>query len=234
VSAAADLEIRPSPARPDPELACELAEAAERLEHAEAPDILGYAVERFGAGLVLAASFQDCVLIDLATRVAPDIAVVFVDTGFHFPETIGYLRQVEERFHLNLEVLSAGLDAATWPCGSERCCELRKVAPLNAYLATRTAWVTGLKRVDTPNRQDAPVVGWDAGKGLVKVNPIAAWSEDDVEAYVVERDLPRHPLNAFGYFSIGCAPTTTPVSAGDDPRAGRWAGSVKTECGLHL
>jgi phosphoadenosine phosphosulfate reductase len=229
-----DCMMTPSTARPDPELAAELAEAAERLEHAGPLQILAYAVERFGAGLVLAASFQDSVLIDLAMRVAPDVAVVFVDTGFHFPETLDYLHEVERRYHLNLEVLSGGLSDSEWRCGTERCCELRKVAPLNRYLATRTAWMTGLKRVDTPARRGAPVVGWDKSKGLVKVNPIATWTEDDVESYVVERRLARHPLNAFGYHSIGCAPTTSPVDDGDDPRAGRWAGTGKTECGLHL
>jgi phosphoadenosine phosphosulfate reductase len=219
---------------PDPGLVAELAEASARLETAGPLEVLGYAADRFGDGLVLAASFQDCVLVDLATRVAPAVTVVFVDTGSHFPETFDYLHEVERRYSLRVEVLSAGLPAGEWPCGSARCCELRKVAPLNAFLATRAAWATGLKRVDTPNRADAPIVGWDASKGLVKVNPIARWTEDDVEAYIEEHRLPRHPLNAFGYLSIGCAPTTRPVAPGEDPRSGRWAGTAKTECGLHL
>jgi phosphoadenosine phosphosulfate reductase len=219
---------------PDPALAAELADTAERLETCTAEEILAWAAERFGTGLVLAASFQDCVLIDLATRVEPRLSVVFVDTGFHFPETLDYVQQVLQRYSLELEVLSAGLSADEWPCGTARCCELRKVAPLNDLLARRSAWLTGLKRVDTPARASAPVVGWDASKGLVKVNPIATWSEDDVEQYIEERGLLRHPLNAFGYLSIGCAPTTVPVAAGEDPRSGRWAGSAKTECGLHL
>lgn len=221
---------------PDPLLLAELAEVSARLEPADPLEILTWAVDRFGDGIVLAASFQDCVLIDLAMRVAPQLTVVFVDTGFHFPETLDYLHEIERRYSLRLEVLDAGLPADEWPCGSARCCELRKVRPLDEYLASKTAWVTGLKRVDTPNRADAPIASWDAGKGrgLVKLNPLAAWTEEDVESYVEERDLPRHPLNAFGYVSIGCAPTTTPVGDGEDPRAGRWAGTGKTECGLHL
>lgn len=215
-------------------LAAEAGAADRALDGASAEAVLEWAVGRFGDGLVVTTSFQDCVLVDLAVAAQADVRVVFLDTGFHFPETIAYLHRIERRYGLNLEIVESGLPADEHPCGSERCCELRKVEPLARVLAARDAWVTGLKRVDTPERHDAAVVAYDPGRGVVKVNPIASWTEDDVEAYVVERDLPRHPLNSLGYFSIGCAPTTRPVERGENPRDGRWAGTGKTECGLHL
>jgi phosphoadenosine phosphosulfate reductase len=216
------------------DLLAEIEVADRRLDGAHPLDVLGWAVDRFGDELVVTSSFQDCVLVDLAARAEPKVHVVFLDTGFHFPETLAYLRRIERRYDLNLEVVQPGLADDEFPCGSPRCCELRKVAPLNRVLATKSAWVTGVKRVDTPERADAPVVAWDPAKQIVKVNPLVAWTEDDVEAYVVERGLPRHPLNAVGYLSIGCAPTTRPVAEGEDPRAGRWPDSAKTECGLHI
>jgi len=219
---------------PSPQLAAELAAADERLDGRHPLEVLSWAVGRFGHDLVLASSFQDCVLVDLVMRVDRRVAVLFIDTGFHFAETLAYLRRIERRYGIEVTVVSAGLPPEQSPCGTANCCQLRKVAPLNAFLAGRPAWVSGLKRVDTPERRQAPVVGWDAARGLVKVNPLAGWSEEDVEDYVVARDLPPHPLNSVGYLSIGCEPATEPVAEGDDPRAGRWAGTAKTECGLHL
>ncbi|MGH9095907.1 MAG: phosphoadenylyl-sulfate reductase, partial [Acidimicrobiales bacterium] len=118
--------------------------------------------------------------------------------------------------------------------GTEGCCELRKVRPLNAALSDKSAWISGLKRVDTDHRADAPVVMWEERRQIVKINPLATWSDADVERYIAERSLPVHPLIERGYLSIGCAPTTRPVSGGGNRRAGRWWGEAKTECGLHL
>ena len=219
---------------PDPELSSELDRARRRLEGAPAIDVLHWTFERFGRDVVLTSSFQDCVLVDLAVQVDPGVRVVFLDTGYHFPETLAYMRHVEQRYGLDLEVVVPDIPLDERPCGTPGCCDARKVAPLDAVLAGTRAWLTGVKRVDTPERSAAAVLAWDGKKRVVKVNPIVSWTEDDVEAYVVERDLPRHPLNAVGYVSIGCAPTTRPVAAGEDPRAGRWPGSGKTECGLHL
>ncbi len=222
-------------ARGPSELLDEEARAADReLDGAPAGVILEWALERFGGGLVVTSSFQDCVLVDLAVAARPDIRVVFLDTGFHFPETIAYLRRIERRYGLDLQIVESGLAPDEHPCGTPRCCELRKVEPLARVLEDYEAWVTGLKRVDTPERLEAPVVAYDPVKGVVKVNPIASWTEDDVEDYVVARDLPRHPLNSLGYFSIGCAPTTRPVEQGENPRDARWSGTDKSECGLHL
>lgn len=215
-------------------LRSEMVEVAAELDGASATTVLDWAVGRFGDGLVLASSFQDCVLVDLATRAAPSIRVIFLDTGFHFPETLAYLRRVEQRYDLNLDVRRPEVALDVVPCGAAGCCQLRKVGPLNAALEGASAWVTGVKRVDTPERADAPVVAFDDARGLVKVNPIVAWSEDDVERYVNEHELMRHPLSFVGYASIGCAPTTRPVADGEELRAGRWPGSDKTECGLHL
>lgn len=212
----------------------ELEAADAALEGAEPEEILTWAYDRFGDDVVLTSSFQDCVLVDLAAKVRPGVRVVFLDTGFHFPETLAYLRRVQKVLGIEVDVVTSGLGEDQHPCGTERCCELRKVRPLRGVLAGRAAWVTGVKRVDTPERAGARAISWDAGKGVVKVNPIVAWSEDDVAAYIEANSLPRHPLTYVGYVSIGCAPTTRPVADGTDPRSGRWAGTDKTECGLHL
>lgn len=211
----------------------ELSEVASELELATAPEVVAWAHGRFGPGLVLTASFQDCVLIDVATSIAPALEVVFIDTGFHFPETLSYVEQVRRRYRLNLRVVAPEVGPDVWPCGTEWCCQTRKVAPLDRVLAERTAWMTGLRRVETPERAGAKVVSWDAGRGMVKVNPLVNWTDEDVTAYAAERELPVHPLTNRGYASIGCAPTTTPLAQGEDPRSGRWRGSAKTECGLH-
>ena len=214
-------------------LEAELAQADAALAHAPASRAIEWAVDRFGKELVLAASFQDVVLIDLAVAVHPGIEVVFCDTGAHFDETLEFVDEVRLRYGLRLAVTHPGPEAAAWPCGTERCCELRKVAPLRRVLEGRQAWLTSLKRVDAPTRANAPVVGWDPIFGVVKVNPLVTWTDDDVDGYLADHGLPVHPLVAKGYLSIGCAPTTRPVSEGEDPRSGRWAGTGKTECGLH-
>lgn len=214
----------------DPE---ELASVSASFESAPAGKVVAWAVERFGRDLSLACSFQDCVIVDIAVAVDPGIEVLFLDTGFHFPETLDYVEQVRARYDLNLRVLTPGPEAEAWPCGTERCCELRKVRPLFAHLAGRRAWVTGLKRVDAATRAQAPIVSRDAEHGLVKVNPLATWTDDDIAHYEADHGLLVHPLMTQGYRSIGCAPTTRPVAPGEDARAGRWAGSGKTECGLH-
>ena len=224
MATSAEVDIRPE----------EIEEHALAFESAPAGRVIAWAVERFGTQISLACSFQDCVIIDLAVGVDPGVEVLFLDTGFHFPETLAYVEEVRRRYDLNLRVLRPGPEADAWPCGSERCCQMRKVAPLDRALAERQAWMTGLKRVDAVTRVATPIVSWDAARYLVKVNPLATWTEGDVQQYQVDHRLPIHPLVPRGYLSIGCAPTTRPVAPGEDPRAGRWAGSNKTECGLHV
>lgn len=211
----------------------ELSARSAELETAPATAAIAWAHERFGGRVSLACSFQDCVVVDLAVKVDPAMEVLFLDTGFHFPETLAYVEEVRARYALNLKVLRPGPEAADWPCGTDRCCEMRKVVPLDVALAGQGAWLTGLKRVDASTRADAPIVSWDERRGLVKVNPLANWTDDDVAYYTADHGLPVHPLMLRGYLSIGCAPTTRPVAPGEDPRAGRWAGTDKTECGLH-
>jgi phosphoadenosine phosphosulfate reductase len=218
---------------PVPDLA-ELAATSRELEHAPASLVVEWAWDRFGDDMVLAASFQDCVLLDIATRVAPEIEVVFLDTGYHFAETLWYVQQVRRRYDLNLNVMQpdVGLDDR-WQHDTDGCCALRKVEPLRRALDGRAAWMTGLRRTETQSRANAPIVSWDVGRGLVKVNPLATWSDLDVQGYVRDHGLPVHPLHDRGYRSIGCWPCTRPVGDGEDAREGRWAGSDKTECGLH-
>jgi phosphoadenosine phosphosulfate reductase len=228
------MELESEGLEPSAELLAELEEAAARLEATDPVEIVEWAVNRFPGKVALAASFQDAALVDMAVRVDPSIEVIFLDTEYHFPETLAYVERLRKRYDLNLLVTHPEVALDEFPCGTSRCCELRKVVPLAKALKGRSAWITGLKRVDTPERAAAPVIGWDPSRDMVKVNPLAAWDDDDVDQYVAAHDLPRHPLNYVGYVSIGCAPTTVPVPAGHHPREGRWAGTEKTECGLHV
>jgi phosphoadenosine phosphosulfate reductase len=204
---------------------------ARRLADAPAAEVLAWAVATFGAGLSVACSMQDGVLVDLAVRADPAVEVVFLDTGFHFPETLETARRMQARYRLNLVTLHPDEGAARYRTdGTEACCEDRKVAPLERHLAGRAAWVTGLRRAESPARAGAATVEWDAGRGIVKVNPIVAWSDDDVARYVAAHDIIVNPLRDKGFDSIGCAPCTRPGAG----RSGRWAGSDRLECGLHL
>jgi len=212
----------------------ELAAVSDGFESAPASAAIRWALDTFGDSLVLAASFEDIVLIDLVTKVAPSIEVVFLDTEAHFPETLAFVEEVRAHYGLNLTVTKPGPEAAAHPCGSEQCCQFRKVEPLRQALAGKRAWLTSLKRSDGATRAEAPIVSWDASFGLVKVNPLATWTDRDITSYLADHDLPVHPLVPRGYLSIGCAPTTRPVAEGEDPRAGRWSGLDKSECGLHV
>ena len=226
-----------------PEEVRALAEQAGRdLEGAHPADVLRWAAGAFGDGLVVASSMGDEVLVDLAARTVPGIDVVFLDTGYHFAETLGtrdyYAQFTDVTLRTVLPLLTvAEQDAAHGPRlhdrEPDRCCAIRKVEPLERALGPYAAWVTGMRREDAPTRTDIPVVGWDARRSKVKLNPLAAWTQDDVDAYVAEHHVVLNPLRELGYTSIGCAPCTRAVAAGEDPRAGRWSGQNKTECGLH-
>jgi phosphoadenosine phosphosulfate reductase len=212
----------------------ELARVSAELERKPATSAIRWAWERYGERMILAASFQDCVLIDLAMQVAPDIEVVFLDTQYHFPETLEYVEAVRRRYDLNLRVMEPLVEPdELWKIDTGECCAVRKVEPLARALDGADAWMTGLRRDEASTRSKAAIVGLDVGRGIVKVNPIAPWTHADVELYVKDRDLPEHPLRHLGYPSIGCAPCTSAVLPGEDPRSGRWAGTGKLECGLH-
>jgi phosphoadenosine phosphosulfate reductase len=218
----------------EPLSAEQLSVISDGFESAPAGAVIRWAVDTFGDSIALAASFEDIVLIDLVTKVAPAVEVVFLDTEAHFPETLSFVDDVRERYGLNLTMTTPGPEAAAHPCGTARCCQFRKVEPLQRALVGRRAWLTSLKRSDGPTRSEAPIVSWDSSFGLVKVNPLVTWTDDDIASYLADHDLPLHPLVARGYRSIGCAPTTRPVAEGEDPRAGRWSGLDKSECGLHV
>jgi phosphoadenosine phosphosulfate reductase len=196
--------------------------------------VIAWAAERFGDDLTVACSFEDAVIIDLAVSVKPDIEILFLDTQYHFAETLWYVDELRRRYDLNLRVMEPLVQPDNlWQTDVAACCGARKVEPLNRALAGKQAWITGLKRVDAPTRANSPIVSWDAGRGLVKINPLATWTTLDLEVYAAERELPTNPLRERGYPSIGCWPCTKPVAEGDDPRSGRWSGLDKTECGLH-
>ncbi|MBD8869807.1 phosphoadenylyl-sulfate reductase [Nocardioides donggukensis] len=212
------------------------------LELAPAEHIIEWAVATFGDRFAITSSMGDAVLAHLASRVAPGIDVVFLDTGYHFAETIGTRDAVATTLPVNLLTITpkqtvaeqdAEHGADLYARDPDLCCQLRKVQPLADALSGYQAWATGLRRAETHNRVIAPVVGWDARKGKVKVSPLARWSDEQVDRYVAEHRILVNPLVDDGYPSIGCWPCTRRVAPGEDPRSGRWAGSTKTECGIH-
>ncbi len=220
-----------------------IAEAASaELADASAGEALAWTARTFGDEWIVASNMQDAVLIDLAVRVKPNVDVLFLETGYHFAETIG-TRDAVATVYPEIRIVNAaaeqsvadqeaqyGLLNRTEP---DRCCHLRKVVPLRRTLAGYRAWVTGVRRVDAPTRANTPIVSWDDRNGLVKINPIAAWSDEEFHDYIAAHGVLENPLVSEGYLSIGCAPCTAKPLPGADPRSGRWAGLGKTECGLH-
>jgi phosphoadenosine phosphosulfate reductase len=221
----------------------ELADAAEaRFADRPAAEVLAWAGQTFGPGLVLASSMADTHLVHLAQTVVPGIDVLFLETGYHFPETIGTRDAVAAVYDVNLISITARQTVAEQDAqygarlhdrDPERCCALRKVEPLERGLSPYTAWVNGMRRVDAPTRKDIRTVDFDAKRGMVKISPIAGWTDEDVREYVEKHGVLVNPLFEDGYTSIGCAPCTRRTAPGEDPRSGRWAGFSKTECGLH-
>ncbi len=212
----------------------ELAELNASFESASAEDIIAWAVDQFAPHLSLAASMADAVLIDLAVKLEPAIEVVFIDTGYHFPETLATVERVRRHYGLNLRMMTvAPHDQALWEADPENCCSAVKLGQLDRALNGKAAWMSGLRRAEAESRQNAAIVAHDP-RGLVKVNPLARWTDEQVERYIADHDVPVNPLLHEGYLSIGCAPCTAKVEGGADPRSGRWAGTDKTECGLHL
>ena len=212
----------------------ELAAISAEMESKSASKVIRWAVDNFSPHLAMTASMTDAVLIDLAVKVDPAIEVVFIDTGYHFPETLQTVEDVRRHYGLNLRMMTVARQAEElWAIDPENCCSAVKVGQLDRALAGKAAWMSGLRRADAGTRETAPIIVRDL-RGLVKVNPIATWTDDEVAAYIDEHDVPVNPLTQQGYPSIGCMPCTTRVEDGEDARAGRWRGSAKTECGLHL
>lgn len=206
-----------------------LAAASLRAGTASALDAIRWAAETFGDRCCILSSMQDLVVVDLASSVSPGIPVVFLDNGYHFESTLETLRRVERQYDIDIEVVRSP-EPATRNVAPGECCD-RKVELLACALSERDAWISGLQRTETADRADAPLVGFDR-RCKVKVNPLAQWNDADRAAYIASRGVIVHPLLGQGYSSIGCAPCTTPELAG--ARSGRWAGTDRTECGLHL
>lgn len=215
---------------------------AAELDGASATELLRWTDEQFGPDYVVASNMADAVLVDLAAKARPGVAVLFLDTGYHFAETVGTRDAVAQVYDITLinvtpEQTVAEQDAThgknLFASNPALCCQLRKVQPLARTLSGYSAWVTGLRRVEAPTRANAPLISFDEQFKLVKVNPLAAWSDADMDAYIAEHNVLVNPLVEEGYPSIGCAPCTVKPAVGANPRSGRWAGTAKTECGLH-
>jgi phosphoadenosine phosphosulfate reductase len=222
----------------------EIQAAAEGLDGRPPEEVLAWAAERFAGRVVFATGFgaEGCVLIDMMARHRQAIDLVTLDTGLLFDETYALWRRLEERYGVVIagrrprqtvyEQAQAHGDRL-WERDPDRCCALRKVEPLESLLFGREAWITAIRRDQTRARASARAVEHDPLHGLVKVNPLLSWSAAEVAEYVKRHDVPTNPLHERGYPSIGCAPCTSPVAPGEDPRSGRWRGREKKECGLH-
>jgi phosphoadenosine phosphosulfate reductase len=222
----------------------QIAEQAGRdLESASAQDVLRWAVDTFGDRFAIASSMGDGLLSHLAASVAPGVDILFLDTGYHFAETIGTRDAVASTYDVNVRTILPLLTVAQqdaehgpelWNRDPTSCCAMRKVEPLARALEPYVAWASGVRRDEAVTRRDTGVVEWDAKRDKVKVNPIATWTQADVDAYVEKHGVLVNPLAYDGYPSIGCAPCTHRVAPGEDPRSGRWSGQSKTECGIHV
>jgi len=217
-------------------------DGAEQLADASAAELLAWTDEHFGGNYVVASNMQDAVLVEMAAKVRPGVDVLFLDTGYHFAETIGTRDAVEAVYGVHVVNVTpedtvaeqdqlVGKDLFASDPGA--CCRMRKVEPLSKALRGYSAWVTGIRRVEAPTRANAPLISFDEAFGLVKINPIAAWSDDDMQEYINANGILVNPLVDEGYPSIGCFPCTAKPEPGSDPRSGRWQGLAKTECGLH-
>lgn len=204
------------------------------LEGASSDEIVRWTADTFGPGCVAAVSLQSPVLPHLVVTHAPRIPLLFLDTGYHFPETLRYRETLEARLGVSVSATTPPqpLDDQ-WRSDPSGCCEARKVLPLARALRDRQAFLTGVRRTDHPGRGDADVVAWDERFGVYRVQPLVGMTDADVEVYMTSHDLPSHPLRELGYASIGCWPCTSPVVDGEDPRAGRWPGTDKVECGIN-
>nr|WP_280491101.1 phosphoadenylyl-sulfate reductase [Nocardia asiatica] len=224
------------------ELRAIAARGAAELDGASATELLRWTEDTFGANYIVASNMQDGVLVHLAAGIRAGVDVLFLDTGYHFAETIGTRDAVEAVYGVNVinvrpehtvaeqdQLLGKDLFARE----PNECCRLRKVVPLQKSLAGYNAWVTGIRRVEAPTRANAPLISFDEAFGLVKINPIAPWSDEEMQDYIEKHGILVNPLVEEGYPSIGCAPCTRKPEPGSDPRSGRWAGLAKTECGLH-
>jgi len=216
--------------------------AGDELEGASAHEILTWANEYFGDAWAVASSMADSVVPTLAARVRPGVDILFLDTGYHFAETLGTRDAVAATLPVTVRTIGAAQSVEQqdvsfgkrlYERNPDQCCALRKVMPLRNALKDYSAWVSGLRRDEASTRTHVRVVDWDDSRGMVKINPIAAWTQDDVDQFIAENGVLVNPLLSDGYGSVGCWPCTRRIMPGEDARAGRWAGSNKIECGIH-
>lgn len=225
----------------------ELRTLSDSLESKQPQDVLAYALRQYGAKIILACSFgaEDVVLLDMIQRIAPRTKLFYLDTDFLFKETHDVKDRLIAKYGLQPDQViqvkplltpeqqAARYGEALWARNPDLCCQLRKVEPLTRVLKDYDAWITGIRRDQTPTRANAGLVEWDRKFHLVKVNPLARWKSEDVWAYIRVHEVPYNELHDRNYPSIGCTHCTAPVTPGEDPRAGRWRNFAKTECGLH-
>ena len=230
------------PRRSADELQALVAQAAPDLASATAEDVVAWAAQEFGGHLAVACSMADAVLPHLVSTAAPGVDVLFLETGYHFAETIGTRDRVAHELDIRVIDVMPKLSVAEqdeqygrdlFARAPAACCRMRKLEPLAEQLEGYEAWVTGVRREEAPTRANTPVVAWDSAHGLVKINPLAAWTFDELLAYAEKHQVALNPLLSDGYPSIGCRPCTSRVAPGEDPRSGRWGGLSKTECGIH-
>ena len=216
--------------------------AGSDLEGASALEILTWADEQFGNSWCVASSMADTLLPHLAAQVRPGVDVIFLDTGYHFAETIGTRDAAAATLPITVKTITprqsvaqqdASFGVRLYERNPDQCCALRKVTPLRDALKPYSAWASGLRRDEAATRKDVRVVEWDARRQLVKLNPIAAWTQDDADRYIADNGVLVNPLLSDGFGSVGCWPCTRRIAPGEDARAGRWAGTAKVECGLH-
>ncbi len=232
----------PAIAHPTPP---EIEALSQAFEPQDPAALLSWGAEQYGKHLVLACSLgpEDLVLIDLLSRVSPTVQAFFLDTDFHFAETLALKDQITARYpQLQLEIVKPLLTVKQqvehygpelFVSNPDQCCGIRKVEPLNRVLSGYRAWITGMRRQQAPTRASIGKVQWDAKRSMLKLNPLADWTEEQVWAYIAQQGIPYNPLHDQSYPSIGCTHCTAPVAPGQDPRSGRWQGKGKTECGLH-
>jgi len=222
----------------------EMTEASARLAEARPEEILRWGVERFFPRLTMATAFgpEGCILIHLLAQIEPRVRIFNLDTGYQFAETLTLRDQIAERYGIEVEMIRPDTTVAQYEqahggplyvSNSDQCCYDRKIVPLRRALVGYESWISAIRADQSSHRAKAQVVGWDAKFGLVKINPLLSWTKRDVWAFIVANRVPYNPLHDQGYPSIGCWPCTRRVEAGEDERAGRWAGQAKTECGLH-
>ncbi len=223
----------------------ELREISAGLEEKGPEAAIEWAVNNFEReDISLACSFgaEDVALVDMLVKIKPDARIFYLDTNKLFKETIDVMERLKEKYHINPEKYTSPISLEEqakeygpelWAKDPSKCCEIRKIKPLREALSGLRAWITGIRRDQAPARANAPVVGWDSMFNLVKINPLVRWTSEDVWNYIRANDVPYNVLHDRNYPSIGCEPCTKEVRPGEDPRAGRWAGFKKTECGLH-